>query len=147
MDCSIDKQNRILIIDDDESYCLLLKNALLRSAQNVRVDFVPSLEELGSVGHIRAYDLIILDYALEKMNGLEIAEYIDAFFPDKPAIIVSGVQYFEPESRGLPAAIKAFVPKSSGITAITNCVNHHLADRPPMLRPAHPMTTITPPHP
>ncbi len=102
----------VLVIDDDATFGLLMK--AVAEARGIKLDYVGSLAELGSFARIGDYDVAVLDYYLEKLTGAEIAEYFDAFFQDKPVIIVSGSSRLQDDSVQWPKCVRKFVLKSNG---------------------------------
>ena len=102
----------VLVIDDDATFGLLMK--AVAEARGIKLDWVGSLSELGSFAKIGDYDVAVLDYYLEKLTGAEIAEYFDAFFKDKPVIIVSGSSRLQDDSMQWPRCVRKFVLKSNG---------------------------------
>ncbi len=79
---------RILVIDDDLAIRVLLQAVLKR------MKFDVELAEDGAVGlekgrHDKAYDLILLDLMMPRVNGYEFIEQIGRDYPDqRPHIIV-----------------------------------------------------------
>lgn len=79
---------RILVIDDDLAIRVLLQAVLKR------MKFEVELAEDGAVGldklrHDDAYDLILLDLMMPRVNGYEFIEQIGRDYPDqRPHIIV-----------------------------------------------------------
>ncbi len=65
---------RILIIEDDKELSLFLKNAL--SSQLFVVDSAEDGEKGSFLARTNSYDLIVLDYNLPKLNGLEVLKEI-----------------------------------------------------------------------
>jgi DNA-binding NtrC family response regulator len=123
MNCTGAKAGSILIIDDDRLCCEILKTSI-ESHTDYSVQTCDSLVALGSVGRLSDFDLIILDYELEQMNGVEIAQYIDAFFPEKPAIVITGRSFVPVPDNRLPRSIRIFVSKSIGTDGIVEIVRH-----------------------
>jgi DNA-binding NtrC family response regulator len=112
---------QILIIDDDEAYCSLLKNSI-EIELDLKTDCFASLSHLGSVGSLSRYSLFILDYFLDKMTGVEIAEYLDALLPGKPSLIISASNQLHRMHKKLPKSVRAVIPKSAGISSIMEAI-------------------------
>lgn len=110
------KRRGILLIDDDDSFCHLME--VVARASAVPLTAVAALEDLPSLGSLRDFDLIIVDYNLAAFTGLEIAEYVDAFFGSLPVMMVS-IENLENESgQRWPISIRKFVNKAFGPFAI-----------------------------
>lgn len=110
------KHKNIAVIDDDEEYGKLICE--LGKKVDLKIDYFDSLESMGSIGALRKYDAVVLDYYLEGMNGLEIAKYIDCFFPNIPAIVVSGSDLTVDDDK--PRCIQHFMSKLEGPRKLLN---------------------------
>lgn len=78
---------RVALLDDDPAYREIFK------ATATMLGMIPttyaSLEEMTSLAVLGDNDLFFIDFYLESMNGNEIAEYIDMYFPDLPVFLIS----------------------------------------------------------
>lgn len=81
---------RILIVDDEEPIRFLLKHILetLRPAYQVVtvLDGEAALRQLQR----HSFDLVITDYHLPRLDGLELAYNLRYWWPELPVIIISG---------------------------------------------------------
>jgi len=77
---------KVLLLDEDYRFAKSLNGRL--QIQGINLHWHKSLFELGSVGKLGNYDLIIVDPLIEPVNGLEVAEYVDTFFPGLPVILI-----------------------------------------------------------
>ena len=81
-------KKRILIADDEEAIRILLAMAL--KTYDYEVDIVENgLEAINNI-YKRSYDLIITDYMMPKMDGLELTKRIRSKYPSTPILIVTG---------------------------------------------------------
>lgn len=82
------EKKRILIADDEEIVRNLLAEAL--RSYDYEIDLVENGVE--AIGHIdrRSYDLIITDYMMSKMDGLELTRRIRSKYPSTPILVVTG---------------------------------------------------------
>ena len=81
-------EKRILIADDEEDIRILLAAAL--KTYDYEVDIVENgLEAINNI-YKRSYDLIITDYMMPKMDGLELTKRIRSKYPSTPILIVTG---------------------------------------------------------
>ena len=82
---------RILIVDDEAEIRTALAQGLASMRQAVHIDQASN----GSEGLIKAktgsYDLIITDYLMNGMSGLELAEKIHKVTPNTPIMIMTAV--------------------------------------------------------
>ena len=106
---------RYLLIDDDATY----RAIMVRCAQmaGMELEAYESLADLGSVGLLGRFDTAIVDYNLDQMTGVEIADYLDHLFTDVPMVLVSSAEQL-PDGRPWPQSIKMFVKKSRGYTFV-----------------------------
>jgi CheY-like chemotaxis protein len=83
-------QHRILIVDDEELILSILElslECLMPGCQIVTVnDGATALTELQQ----QPFDLILTDYHMPRMNGLELARAARQTFPEIPVILMTG---------------------------------------------------------
>jgi two-component system OmpR family response regulator len=86
-----DSIKRVLIIDDETDFCLLMKNYFVR--KNYEVFIFHTLEEgMKNLESIRP-DIIFLDNNLPDGLGWEKTEYISQHYPDTLINLISAYQY------------------------------------------------------
>ena len=95
---------RMVLIDDDPSYTTILKRRA--EVDGIQLDAFHSLSELGFVALLRNYDVAIIDYELEEMNG-----------DDMPMVLISASDRSE-EMTHCPCSVRKFVNKSDGFDKI-----------------------------
>jgi len=82
------EKKRILIADDEEVIRILLATAL--KTYDYEVDIVENgLEAINNI-YKKSYDLIITDYMMPKMDGLELTKRIRLEYPSTPILIITG---------------------------------------------------------
>lgn len=82
------EKKRILIADDEEAIRILLAVAL--KIYDYELDIVENgLEAINNI-YKRSYDLIITDYMMPEMDGLELTKRIRSEYPSIPILIVTG---------------------------------------------------------
>ncbi len=86
---SLDREARILVVDDQREVARVLRTALELSNRDYYVVDVPSGEEaLLELG--RGFDVIVTDYRLPGMNGSELLKRIAKMKPEMKAILITG---------------------------------------------------------
>lgn len=85
---SIDRLN-ILIVDDNEGHQILTETILKQYMQNVDAVFANTGEECIHKLSEETFDVIIVDYNLPDMNGLELLKGIDCKGNNYPVIMVT----------------------------------------------------------
>jgi CheY-like chemotaxis protein len=111
------KKKRILIVDDEKAVRILLAEALKPYGYNI--DVVENGIE--AISHInrKAYDLIITDYIMPKMDGLELTRRIRSKYPSIPILIITGSG---PVSDLLKSGAAACIKKPFNILELLNMV-------------------------
>ena len=111
------KYMRLLVIDDDPVFGeLICRHGKQRG---LKIDHFESLDHMGFFVKMKDYDIIIIDFKLERLNGMEVAAYIPSFFNDKKVYIISSSSLEETLSKSpLPSHINAFIHKDKGVDEI-----------------------------
>jgi len=83
-------KKRILIVDDDKAVRSLLA-AVLKTANyeiDVAVNGVDAIDHIDGI----TYDLIITDYLMPEMDGLELTRRVKSIYPAIPILIITGTE-------------------------------------------------------
>ena len=84
------EKKRILIVDDEKAVRVLMAAALKHD--NYEIDLAENgIQAIGNINETM-YDLIITDYQMPKMNGLELTRKIKSKYPDTPILVVTGTE-------------------------------------------------------
>ena len=86
----MNKELKILIIDDCEDDAILLAREISRSGYRVDFEYVSSTNSLEKALENNTWDIIISDYSLPGFNGLAVLNMIKDRGYDIPFIMVSG---------------------------------------------------------
>lgn len=116
------KATRILLLDEDPKFAARLKRRL--EHHGVELDWRSSLLELGSVGGLGAYDLVLVEPTLGPVTGLEVAEYAETFFPKLPVLFLGR----ENRPHGIwlwPKPVVGFVSKDADVAETVLTVVRH----------------------
>lgn len=79
---------KILVIDDDQDLCKVLSNFLKKSSYDVEV--VYKAEDGLKLLRNESFDLILCDYRLPDMTGVEALQRIKVLCPEAAVIIITG---------------------------------------------------------
>jgi len=82
------EKKRILIADDEEIVRNLLAETL--KPYGYEIDVVENGVEAMSHIDKKSYDLVITDYMMPKMDGLELTRKIKAKYPSTPILVITG---------------------------------------------------------
>ena len=117
-------KKRILIADDEEVLRILLVEAL--KPHDYEIDIVENGVE--AISHIdrRSYDLIISDYMMPEMDGLELTRRIRAKHLSTPILIVTGNG---PVHELLKSGATACITKPFNIFELQNTVKTILKEK------------------
>lgn len=78
----------ILVIDDDASFCLMLKSFFTKNGYNVSVAF--SLKDGVKLSNEQHFDIVLTDYRLPDGNGIELLNSVKRNTPDTVVILMTG---------------------------------------------------------
>ena len=94
---------RILIVDDEESILMVFKNSLTLSGEDYQVATASSGDEAIEQLHQHTFDLVITDYLMAGLDGLELMAEVRVLQPDARIIMISayGTDELETEADGL----------------------------------------------
>ena len=108
---------KILLIDDDPAFRSLF--SLVGNSLGYSVSAFESVASMTSFAFINSYDIAFVDYYLEGFTGVEIAEYVDVFFPYMSVFLVSGDRSIL-DLKALPESVRGVYEKSTGVRSIIN---------------------------
>ncbi|MBI2969197.1 MAG: EAL domain-containing protein, partial [Gammaproteobacteria bacterium] len=113
------KSIRVLYVDDDKQDIDLTRRHLARHARHISVEQIgdaeAALEQLGRPGAEKRYDVLMLDYRLPGMTGLELLKDVRFRLKLKvPAIIVTGAGDEEVAVESLRLGAASYIRKDAG---------------------------------
>jgi len=110
------QRKRIILIDDDPFFGSIMKQ--VAAQRGVELSHFLSLADLGFVSLLGQYDVAILDYDLGNMTGVEIGEYLTAFFGDLPMLLISSTMRRARKCDLADGRAQPFVDKKRGYDAV-----------------------------
>jgi CheY-like chemotaxis protein/predicted regulator of Ras-like GTPase activity (Roadblock/LC7/MglB family) len=117
----------ILIVDDEQQMQLALKYSLQKSAITYKLKVAEDgFAALDQLRH-QPFDLVITDYMMPGMNGLELIEGIRALSPNMPVIVTSAHEGQDLQILLKEADIRYFLPKPFTIKNLQDMVEEVLA--------------------
>jgi DNA-binding NarL/FixJ family response regulator len=131
---------RVLLVDDDPMVLQLLRARLDRAEGIELVGSARSGAAALRLVKTRHPDVVVLDLAMPRMDGLEIARRLHDAFPRVRVVILTG--YASPEAEGLLRALgaRAFLPKTVSATALLAAIRgayHAPPSEPSPVRAEH----------
>ncbi|MBW1926675.1 MAG: response regulator [Deltaproteobacteria bacterium] len=111
------ERKRILIADDEKVVRILLSEVLKPYGYKIDIaeDGVKAIEYINK----NTYDLVITDYKMPKMDGLELTRHIRSKYPSTPILIVTGNG---PVHQLLESGATACITKPFNILELENMV-------------------------
>jgi PAS domain S-box-containing protein len=108
-DARVDRVSLVVLAVDDDGLVLTNTVAMLDDLGHTGIAASSGKEALEILGHQDSVDLVITDYAMPHMTGLQLAEAIKREWPELPVIIATGFAEMESEVQPvLPKLAKPF---------------------------------------
>ena len=114
------EKKSILIVDDEEMILRMLSNILGRD--HTVVTFLDPAQAVSAASGVK-FDLVITDFRMNGMNGIELIRQISALQPDTEFIILTG-EALDPDA--IPAGV-SFLSKPFELSALLAAVQQALA--------------------
>lgn len=105
----------MLYIDDDESLVFLVQRLLQRRGLRV-TGHVNSADGLAALRVAPlSFDLLVTDYNMPGMSGLEVAREVRAIRPDLPTALISGFIDEDLRTRAEAAGVREVIFKATAV--------------------------------
>jgi PAS domain S-box-containing protein len=119
------KQNpnlHILYLDDDEALAHLVKRLLERRGYRVS-EFTNQNAALAALrANPAAFDLVLTDYNMPGMSGLDVAREVSDIRPDLPVAITSGFIDEELQAQAAGAGVRELIFKADAVNVLCDAV-------------------------
>lgn len=103
---------RILIVEDESSVRSFLQNAMKALRRSVKIDTATHGADGLKLARRQWYDLIITDYHMPKMNGLDMTYYLRQEGYTTPIVVISADPMIEQDSLAAGASLFLLKPVS-----------------------------------
>lgn len=111
----------ILIVDDEQDICLLVKSILRRNSEAI-IDVSYSVSDAKQKLEKNSYDLAFFDLRLQDGSGVELIKYLKSKFTTIPYIVVISAYTSSVDMESLNELnINEFIPKPLTSNKIINC--------------------------
>lgn len=130
----------IIIADDDEGICTVLRQAFMRKGYRVQVTHDGA--ELLDWVLCGQGDLIISDVMMPSMNGLDALSEIRRHREDLPIIIISAKSTLNTAIEASAKGANDYFPKPFDLHALTDCVERLLAQSAPPPSPRDALASL-----
>ena len=113
---------QILIADDGSTVRRVIRTFLeAKTSFQVCGEAVDGLDAIEKARQLRP-DLIVLDLAMPRMNGVEAASIIRNLMPKVPIVLFTMYDEYMGKSLTSAVGVNAIVSKPDGISSLVNCV-------------------------
>ena len=124
------RTKRILLADDSECVRSIIRKSLeAQPLLEVCGEAVDGMDAIEKARELKP-DLILLDLAMPKMNGVETASILRQEFPDVPIVLLTVhenvLENTGAASRATAAGVTAAISKHAGAAAVVECVQRLL---------------------
>ena len=116
---------RVLLVEDDESVCLLLQASLLR----FDVEFRTSGEEALRALEAESFDVVVTDLYMPGMTGIELCERIRQSHFDLPVIVLTAHGRLDTAVAAIRAGAYDFLVKPPAIESLDIAIERALENR------------------
>ena len=113
---------RILIVDDDPDILLLLTRSLTLVGPDYQLEVCQSGTEALTLGQIRPFDLVISDYSMDDLNGLQLASKLKERQPGLKFILMSGGDEVSMSQKVAEAGLSSFIKKPFTMATVRETV-------------------------
>lgn len=121
---------RILVVDDDQDSCDLVKAMLHFSNLNYEVSVAHSAADAVSLIAIRSFNLYILDSVLPDMSGIDLCRHIKNNDPVTPVMFLSGMARPVDRENGIKAGADQYFLKPVDLEKLVRAINQLLDENP-----------------
>lgn len=116
-------KQHILIVDDEESVALVVARSLKALGDRYTIEVVDSglvaLEKLKQ----SSYHILITDYQMPEINGLQLAEQVQQFAPTTQIILMSAFGTSGLRKQAMEMGLAGFIDKPFEITDLRELVS------------------------
>ena len=119
---------RVLVVDDDASYCTIIRELLVRNGYEVRLAY--SVEEALTLLQDEPPDLILTDLMMPEVDGITFIRQLRASPPLSkiPTIVVSALVLARERAAAAQAGADAFVAKPFSINQLQATIQKVVGD-------------------
>jgi len=103
------RKPNVLVVDDEKTVCSSCRKILTREGYNV--DVALSGEEALSKIKRNGFDVVISDWKMPEMDGMEVARRIKKENPEIAVILITGYPSVETSIEAIRSGVSDYVPK------------------------------------
>ncbi len=114
-------RSRILVIDDGDMVRNIIGIFLEHAGFEVCGEAADGVEGIEQAKKLKP-DLIVLDLAMPRMNGVEAASVLSTTMPDIPIVLLTLYQNILGSALAAAVGVKAVLDKTEGLDKLVACV-------------------------
>jgi DNA-binding NarL/FixJ family response regulator len=112
---------KVLLIDDGDSVREVIRTFLEKRGFQVCGEAADGIDAIEKAKTLKP-DLIILDLAMPRMNGMEAASVLSRIMPGVPIVLLTIYGDFVGSSLAAASGIKAVISKTDSLDKLASCV-------------------------
>ena len=120
------KNNKILIVDDDESHRLMLKAVL--SDDSYEITEASDGKEAVALAEKIDYGLILMDIRMQEMSGIDALKIIKARKPDIPVLLMTAYASVKSAVEALKLGAIDYLTKPLDIQELKHAITGAIAE-------------------
>jgi DNA-binding NarL/FixJ family response regulator len=113
---------RVLLIDDGDSVRDVIRTFLEKRGFQVCGEAADGIDAIEKAKVLKP-DLIILDLAMPRMNGMEAASILSGIMPGVPIVLLTIYGDFMGSSLAAASGIKAVISKTDSLDKLASCLH------------------------
>jgi DNA-binding NarL/FixJ family response regulator len=115
------RRSKILVIDDGDSVRDIIRIFLEKDGFDVCGEAADGVEAIEQAKKLKP-DLIVLDVAMPRMNGVEAASILSKTMPTVPIVLLTLYQNLLGSALASAVGVKAIIDKTDGMDKLVACV-------------------------
>ncbi|MEQ9442085.1 MAG: sigma-54 dependent transcriptional regulator [Cyclobacteriaceae bacterium] len=131
--------SRILLIDDDPAFCTLLRNFLTKNDYDTHEAY--SAKEGIRAVYDQSFDIVLIDYRLPDMDGLELLKNIKKRYFHLPVIIMTNYANIKTAVKAMQLGAFEYVTKPINPDEILLSIRNALSEKKDEAQPTAPTTS------
>ena len=123
------KGKHVLYVDDEEAIVFLMKRILERRGFRVSVYCDPREAVAAARANPEQFDLVVTDYNMPEMSGLDVARALREIHADLPIVLASGYITEELRAKAPAAGVSALINKPNTVDELCEAVARYAYTR------------------
>jgi len=123
--------SRVLYVDDEEALVFLVRRLLERRGYAVSVFTDPEAAMAAFRAAPDAFDVVVTDFNMPKLSGLDVARIVRELRPDVPIAIASGYVTEELRGQAGPAGVATLIYKEDLVDRFCDSIEQMIRSRAP----------------